>query len=94
MEREDVRIFIMKSGIKIIGRPVMKEYQGLATVVQSIENPRIVISTERGGLRLVELIGQPDVLDIHDSPEASHLVQDKEMMAGYIKATSGLTIAS
>lgn len=92
-EREEIMIFVTRSGNIIIGRPEWKRLGNEIIGVQKIENPRMIVRNQ-DGIQLIELLGKPDVLNMHEQPEVSHLCKDKAVIAGYIKSTSGLTIAS
>ena len=92
-EREEIMIFVTKGGNIIIGRPVWRRLGDEIIGVQKVENPRMIIRNP-DGIQLIELLGKPDVLNMHMQPEVSHLCNDKAIIAGYIKSTSGLTIAS
>ncbi len=84
---KEIRIVVMSDGTMLIGE--MEKTQ--PEVSERINNPRLVMSAERG-VRLVELIGAPDVIDLHQCPSASYVCKDRTVLSGYIKATSGLVV--
>lgn len=91
---EEIRIFVMKSGATLIGRPVWKEFQGMPTGLQSIDNPRIMgNNSQNGAMEMESLLGEPDVITMHVQPEVSYPCTDKRIIAWYIKSTTGLITA-
>jgi hypothetical protein len=93
---EVVVCFIEGMGL-IIGRPSGRaEISGES--VTALNSPKVVQSTQQPNqppmIRLADLIGLPERVYLTKDPILMYKVKDKQILALYVQATTGITLAS
>lgn len=87
---DEITIVSLKNGQIMIGKPEWSNKD--ESKILSIISPRIILMTGPGQIQLLEIFGAPDFIRLYDDPIYVGVVSDKEMIKGYIKATTSLVL--
>jgi chemotaxis signal transduction protein len=86
---DEIVIVALKNGQIMIGKP---QWDNEENKINALTSPRIIITKEPDQIRLLEVYGAPDFIRLDENPIYTGAVTDKEMIRGYIKATTSLVL--
>lgn len=83
-------VFVTNVGL-MIGKPVFDSF----FVLSSLKDPRIiVINQKENKIKMVSLIGNPEIFKINTNTSSYYEVEDQSIINQYVEKVSNITMAT